>query len=313
MRLDKYSGIDPYTYPNGVLKNKHHIQDEKLLEELERITVATRIIQLRENPIKGKFDLAHLRKIHRHLFQDIYDWAGKIRTVDISKGDSRFCSYHLIQSYCETIAKKFKQQQWSKNISPEQFSEQAAYFLGEYNAVHPFREGNGRAIREMIGQLAKQNGYDIHWENITQEQMIKASEVSTTLGNNQLLKQLILENIQVSQSEQQQNLSVLTTEERLTQAQQLFKNKVKTLSPVERNKILAYEKGASEIWERLPEKERNALATNFYINATRDIDNGAKIPPAMSNAAAKNALENRRLEREQNIEPDIDDDMEIDR
>ena len=195
MRLDKYSGIDPYTYPNGVLKNKHHIQDEKLLEELERITVATRIVQLRENPIKGNFDLAHLRKIHRHLFQDIYDWAGKIRTVDISKGNSRFCSYHLIQSYSETIAKKFKQQQW-QDIAPEQFSEQSAYFLGEYNAVHPFREGNGRVIREMIGQLAKQNGYIIHWENITQDEMIKASEISTTLGNNQLLEKLIAKNLQ---------------------------------------------------------------------------------------------------------------------
>ena len=195
MRLDKYSGIDPYTYPNGVLKNKHYIQDEKLLEELERITVATRIVQLRENPIKGNFDLAHLRKIHRHLFQDIYDWAGKIRTVDISKGNSRFCSYHLIQSYSETIAKKFKQQQW-QNIAPKQFSEQSAYFLGEYNAVHPFREGNGRVIREMIGQLAKQNGYIIHWENITQDEMIKASEISTTLGNNQLLEKLIAKNLQ---------------------------------------------------------------------------------------------------------------------
>lgn len=215
MRLDKYSGIDPYTYPNGVLKNKHHIQDEKLLKELERITVATRIVQLRENPIKGNFDLAHLRKIHRHLFQDIYDWAGKIRTVDISKGNSRFCSYHLIQSYSEMIAKKFKQQQW-QDIAPEQFSEQSAYFLGEYNAVHPFREGNGRVIREMIGQLAKQNGYIIHWENITQDEMIKASEVSTTLGNNQLLKQLILENIQIRLPEK---LSLLDQIKQLTQTQ----------------------------------------------------------------------------------------------
>lgn len=201
MRLDKYSGIDPYTYPNGVLKNKHHIQDEKLLEQLERTTVAVRIDQLKTNPIKGNFDLTHLQKIHRHLFQDIYDWAGEIRRVDISKGNSRFCSYHLIQSYSETIAKKFQQLQW-KNISPEQFSHQMAYFLGEYNAIHPFREGNGRAIREMIGQLVKQNGYIIHWENMTQNEMIKASEISTLKGDNQFLEKLILENIQVRQSEQ---------------------------------------------------------------------------------------------------------------
>ncbi|MBQ9724304.1 MAG: hypothetical protein IJV56_03045, partial [Neisseriaceae bacterium] len=80
----------------------------------------------------------------------------------------------------------------------------------------------------------------------------------------------------------------------------------------ERNKILAYEKGASEIWERLPdEKTRNALATNFYTNAARSIENGEKLPPAMSNSAAKDALENRR----ENNEPDINinDDIEIDR
>ena len=100
---------------------------------------------------------------------------------------------------------------------------------------------------------------------------------------------------------------------RLDMVKQHFHQKIDTLPENEQRKILAYEKGVSEIWERLPEKERNALATNFYINATRDIDNGAKIPPAMSNAAAKNALENRRLEREQDNEPDIDDDMEIDR
>ena len=299
MRLDKYSGIDPYTYPNGVLKNKHHIQDEKLLEELERTTVAIRIIQLRENPIKGKFDLAHLRKIHHHLFQDIYDWAGKTRTVDISKGDSRFCSYHLIQSYSETIAKKFKQQQWSKNISPEQFSEQAAYFLGEYNAVHPFREGNGRAIREMIGQLAKQNGYDIHWENITQEQMIKASEVSTTLGNNQLLKQLILENIQIRQSEKQPTLAQLKQHYEQLKAQ---------LPPSELEKVLYAEKVAAAmlVFVEEPQAKQQAIE-NWYRNTA----NGMDIQNGKSGLADINTVENNHAHNEPDI--NIDDDIEIDR
>ena len=268
MRLDKYSGIDPYTYPNGVLKNKHHIQDEKLLEELERITVATRIVQLRENPIKGNFDLAHLRKIHRHLFQDIYDWAGKIRTVDISKGNSRFCSYHLIQSYSETIAKKFKQQQW-QDIAPKQFSEQSAYFLGEYNAVHPFREGNGRVIREMIGQLAKQNGYDIHWENITQEQMIKASEVSTTLGNNQLLKQLILENIQVRLPEK---LSLL---DQIKQAKETYKTLAKTLNGQDKVRLKMYQDTVEQtIAQEKDPNQKQAAWLHFYQYVAERIKDG---------------------------------------
>ena len=99
---------------------------------------------------------------------------------------------------------------------------------------------------------------------------------------------------------------------RLDMVKRHFQYQLSTLSESEQQNILAYEKGASEIWKRLPdEKTRNALATNFYTNATRSIENGEKLPPAMSNAAAKDALKNRR----ENNEPDIniDDDIEIDR
>ncbi|MBR5676365.1 MAG: Fic family protein [Neisseriaceae bacterium] len=196
MRLDKYSGIDPYTDKNGVLINKLNIADEKILEKQERNLSWFRSIELKQKPINGKFDLAHLQKIHHHLFQDIYAWAGKIRTVDISKGESRFCSCRLIQSYCKKIANELKKRDFLSNLSPQEFCHQAAYFLGEYNAVHPFREGNGRAIREMIEQLAQQNGYSFHWENMTQDEMIYASEISTVKGDNALLEAMLWKNIE---------------------------------------------------------------------------------------------------------------------
>ncbi|MBR3482540.1 MAG: Fic family protein [Neisseriaceae bacterium] len=196
MRLDKYSGIDPYTDNNGVLINKLNITDEKILEKQERNLSWFRSIELKQKPINGKFDLVHLQKIHRHLFQDIYTWAGKIRTVDISKGKSRFCNHRLIQSYCKKISNELKKRDFLSNLSPQEFCHQAAYFLGEYNAVHPFREGNGRAIREMLEQLAQQNGYSFHWENMTQATMIEASEISTVQGNNALLETMLWNNIE---------------------------------------------------------------------------------------------------------------------
>ena len=196
MRLDKYSGIDPYTDNNGVLINKLNITDEKILEKQERNLSWFRSIELKQKPINGKFDLVHLQKIHRHLFQDIYTWASKIRTVDISKGKSRFCNHRLIQSYCKKISNELKKRDFLSNLSPQEFCHQAAYFLGEYNAVHPFREGNGRAIREMLEQLAQQNGYSFHWENMTQDAMIEASEISTIKGDNSLLEIMLWKNIE---------------------------------------------------------------------------------------------------------------------
>ncbi|MBR0129024.1 MAG: Fic family protein [Neisseriaceae bacterium] len=195
MRLDKYSSIDPYTDNHGVLINKLNIADEKILEKQERNLSWFRSIELKQKPINGKFDLLHLQKIHRHLFQDIYAWAGKIRTIDISKGNSRFCNHCLIQSYCTKIAHELKKQDFLSNLSVPEFCHQAAYFLGEYNAVHPFRESNGRAIREMLEQLAQQNGYSFHWENMTQDAMIEASEISTVKGDNTLLEIMLRKNI----------------------------------------------------------------------------------------------------------------------
>ena len=89
-----------------------------------------------------------------------------------------------------------KKRDFLSNLSPQEFCHQAAYFLGEYNAVHPFREGNGRAIREMIEQLAQQNGYSFHWENMTQDEMIYASEISTVKGDNALLEAMLWKNIE---------------------------------------------------------------------------------------------------------------------
>ena len=173
---------DPYCYKGtNILKNKLDLKNDELLEEAERRLSKIREKELLRSQILGKFDLKHLQDIHYYLFQDIYDWAGKIRTVDIAKGNP-FCKVGLIESQSEVIFSELKREKYLRNLSVKQFTERLAYYLSEINAIHPFREGNGRAEREFIRELAFQNSYFLSYKNITESELIEASKASF-LGN----------------------------------------------------------------------------------------------------------------------------------
>ena len=172
---------DPYCYPNSrVLKNKLGIEDFDELYDAERNLSNLRAEELLNAPMKGKFDLAHLQKIHQYLFQDIYDWAGKIRTVDIAKGDL-FCRYFAIEAEAKRIFKELASEKYLDGLSVVDFGKRLAYYFAEINALHPFREGNGRTQREFIRQLAYQNNYFLSYVGITRDEMIKASKAGFKL------------------------------------------------------------------------------------------------------------------------------------
>jgi fido (protein-threonine AMPylation protein) len=91
---------DPYVdAETGVLLNLAGLRDAELLEGYEGEMSIMRQFELSLNPSPADFDLTHLKAIHRSLFQDIYSWAGEVRTVDISKGTSRFGSHLHVESY----------------------------------------------------------------------------------------------------------------------------------------------------------------------------------------------------------------------
>jgi cell filamentation protein len=122
----------------------------------------------------GNFDLPHLQKIHKYIFQDVYDWAGKLRTVQIEKG-TVFCPAQNMEGFAEDISKLIKRQNYLKNMDKETFCRNAGHILGEINALHPFREGNGRTQREFMRQLAIKAGWKLNFANISREDMISAS------------------------------------------------------------------------------------------------------------------------------------------
>lgn len=187
---DNYDKKYCYSGTN-VLKNKLNIRDLNTLHDAERDYSSVRQAELDKKGVTGDFSLKHLRSIHKHLFQDIYSWAGKIRTVDISKG-TIFCLVQFIEIQFDALYKKLKEEDCLADISDKkEMSIRLAYYLGELNMIHPFREGNGRTQRIYIEQLCKNNGrFEIDFSEITKDEMLNAS-IQSAKSNNELLEEII--------------------------------------------------------------------------------------------------------------------------
>jgi cell filamentation protein len=189
--MSRYDADDTYCIPGtAVLKNKAGIKDQNLLDEFEADFTTLRIIELSEQPINGDFDLCHLCKIHAHIFQDVYEWAGMVRTVDILRGDSRFCNVRLIASYANKVFTALKAENHLRGLEASHISHRLAHYLSEINAIHPFREGNGRVQRLFTAQLAEQAGFALDYSALNQAKVYPIMQASFT-GDERPLAALI--------------------------------------------------------------------------------------------------------------------------
>lgn len=178
--FDKYNReetIDSkYCYPGTeVYINKFDIKDGELLESVEAELTFNRLVELIDQPVKGNFNLEHIKGIHKYIFQDLYSFAGKIRTEDIWKGNTLFCKCQYIESSLKRILDELKSENCLKDSGKEYFIKRSAYYMCEINVIHPFREGNGRVIREFIRTLGLKNGYHINWQFVNSEKILKAA------------------------------------------------------------------------------------------------------------------------------------------
>ena len=179
-KYDVYTTIQSiYCYPDSnVLKNKLNIRDNKLLKTAEEEITSIKQMELLKNPIKGNFSKAHLMNIHKFIFEDIYSFAGKIRREQISKADTLFYPPNLINRELDKVFAKIKEKNMIKETDEEKIFDNLAYVMAELNIIHPFREGNGRSIREFIRLMAKRMGYDLNWGNVDREELLEASILS---------------------------------------------------------------------------------------------------------------------------------------
>ena len=167
---------DPYTYSGtDVLKNKLGIHDKDELDRMERRLVAQRA---REGIPSGRFDLDHLKAIHRHLFQDVYEWAGEIRTVELNKDGQQFQFRRFIETGMADVHRRLSDAKFLKGLDRAGFANEAARIMGDVNYVHPFREGNGRAQLFYLEQLAEQAGHPLDLARLDPARWMEASRRS---------------------------------------------------------------------------------------------------------------------------------------
>jgi cell filamentation protein len=166
---------DPYSDPvTGVLYNKLGLGAATELEAAEREITHAALFLLDESPVPPSFDLPHLREIHKRIFGDIYEWAGRIRTVAIAKG-AVFCLPQYIDSSASVIFGELHGEDCLRGLPRDAFAGRLAHYLGEVNALHPFREGNGRAQRAFFGQLARDAGFTLSWQHLDPARNVEAS------------------------------------------------------------------------------------------------------------------------------------------
>ena len=158
---------DFFTPGTDVLRNSLGIENPQELENAER-TLSQARLAAGADIIPRTFDFEHLKTIHLNLFQDVYpDWAGEVRPVGISKGVNFTEPYH-IEAYAEETFRKLAEKDFLQGLPRNEFVTEATELLGHLNAIHPFREGNGRAQREFIRQLADEAGdYSARMDRMT--------------------------------------------------------------------------------------------------------------------------------------------------
>ncbi len=185
--------MDPYVYPGtDVLKNLRDIRELTRLSAFEGDMSQFRLSELEHRPLKGKFDTAHLQAIHRHIFQDVYPWAGDLRTVDIARpGQFYFAFSHQIPPCLQRTFANLKEERLLKGTTHQEFCKRAAWYLGELNAIHPFRDGNGRTQREFIRQLGLHGGHVLNWVRVSRTQMYSASHLSFQAADNSGLENVL--------------------------------------------------------------------------------------------------------------------------
>lgn len=200
-----YEWDTEYCYPeSNVLINKLNIQDADSLHTAEREITSLRLAAAKAQPIRGRLDLKHLQKIHRYLFGDIYAWAGKLRHVNIAKGN-QFCLAMNLETYGNSIFRKLEQEHYlidAGDATPHRL----AYYLSEINVLHPFREGNGRTQRLFIEYLASVAGYRVDFSQITAEEMLVASADSFACDYDSINKMFDKITSPISKEEQEENI-----------------------------------------------------------------------------------------------------------
>jgi cell filamentation protein len=167
---------DPHVDDNGVFLNNLGLTSADDLRRAEADLSFAALLRLSVRPVPGSYDLEHLREFHREIFGAVYPWAGELRRVDIARSQSEmFCRWQFIESYSAGVFAELGAENYLRKPSGGGFVGRLAHYYAEINAIHPFRDGNGRTQRAFLGQLARDAGWRIAWSELDRERNDAAS------------------------------------------------------------------------------------------------------------------------------------------
>ena len=165
---------DPYQYPGTqLLNNLPDIRTAAALESFEQRAMALRLDEMPVAIAETPMGLAAWQTIHRILFQDVYSWAGQIRTVQLAKGNTVFAMPEHIEAEAKRVFDKL-QREHQEALNHNQLVSRLAYYFGELNVLHPFREGNGRTQKLLFDEIARRARYRIDWAEMDVDTLLEA-------------------------------------------------------------------------------------------------------------------------------------------
>lgn len=178
------------------LINKFDIKDENILKDLETTVTFGKITEYSLNPLFNTFDVNHYKAIHKYLFEDIYDWAGEYRTVDMSKKGTSFAKAESIDELMTKCFARLQNNNCFQDLDFDDFVDNIVDFYCVTNMIHPFREGNGRTQRLFLTQLINLNNYSVDFSEIDTDELMIAT-IQAANGVTDYLKDIFKNAIKV--------------------------------------------------------------------------------------------------------------------
>lgn len=174
--IDSYwnTAPDPYQYPDSqLLRNIPDIRNAAALEQFEHRATALRLEEMIAALATAPINLETWQTMHRILFQDVYPWAGQIRTVQLAKGGTVFAMPERIEAEARPIFDRLGRENFAR-LKRDPLITKLAGSFGELNVLHPFREGNGRTQKLLFDEIVRRCGYAIHWEKMDVDALLQA-------------------------------------------------------------------------------------------------------------------------------------------
>lgn len=181
-----FGSWESYLYPppdHGTLRNKPGLRDPDKLRRFEYAAVQARQFELMNGvaSVDKTFDAAHVRQIHAYLFQDVFEWAGEYRRVNMSKGGSPggFADVGAgqIDRYLGDMSRLVQGADWAR-LDRSGFGQAAADVFAHLNQAHPFREGNGRTSKIFMEHVAEQSEFTLDYARVSPLEWNNASAMS---------------------------------------------------------------------------------------------------------------------------------------